>query len=429
MNDIFQIFDKIYILNLSSSINRKKHMIQEFKRIELKRLSFFQAIDCDSEKVHKLREDNMVLPFPPCFRCNKIDCNHESNFISNKHLGNWCSYYEICQDIIHNKYSFCIIFEDDIKFNFNYYQIFEKLLNKKTFKKYKINFNKPVLLRMGYKYNKQYFGKFEPIFTKERLCCNPCFAINNKFAQLFIDNFIYINQTSDGYIHNFLPNTFDVQDFTMYPFPIYELSYKTRYLNPEFKSTINTNKLYYKELLFFGHPRCGGKFLHTIINNVNLKIGLNKMNQDGIILEMNHTNYINNYLFNKKIYFIKHPLNCINGVIKENNNEQSYNYRKKKIQDNSNIILPSFIKIKTKIQKIEIAIQCLYFWDILCLNLNPDIIIRVDLDRNKLITFLNLKSININQKIKKIQHIEKQINSDIYQHLIDLCNKYNYQIK
>ena len=53
---INDIFEKIYVINLKESIDRKNHMIQEFKRVGIINYEFFEATHYEDPSVKKFIE-------------------------------------------------------------------------------------------------------------------------------------------------------------------------------------------------------------------------------------------------------------------------------------------------------------------------------------------------------------------------------------
>jgi GR25 family glycosyltransferase involved in LPS biosynthesis len=221
-----ELIKKVYVINLKSCVDRKEHIIEEFKNLNINEYDFFEAIDKDSEQVSQMMKTNFVKKFPPCFRCGKNRCNCYNNVLIKHQVGNWCSFINLMKQIIKNNHKDLImICEDDIKFTENGMNIIQKMININNFKKYNININEPILIRMGSGYNNNHTLNIDPKFTKQITMSNPCFIINTLFAHSFITHLKEIFTTSDGYIHDYLPKKDkSIQDFTIIPQPIYELS-------------------------------------------------------------------------------------------------------------------------------------------------------------------------------------------------------------
>jgi GR25 family glycosyltransferase involved in LPS biosynthesis len=278
------IFDNIYVLNLKESIDRKIHIENEFKRVGIEKYEFFEATSYDSEETKKLTNTNFVKKFPNCFRCNLKRCDCKNNFLTKFQIANWISFINIFKDIIKNNYKFVLICEDDIVFTFQYKRIINKLLSKETFRYYKINMNKPLLIRLGTAFNDQnHNSNSEPYFIKNYALCNPCFAINSQMALVYLQNLKIIDYHSDIYFHKKIPMNVKVQYFTMYPYPIYELSFVKS--KQKFKSLIRPNnelrRLEYKEFLFLSSNILLTMLIQNCINTTKLDIKLDKIGYHG----------------------------------------------------------------------------------------------------------------------------------------------------
>jgi len=304
------LFDHIYVLNLKESIDRKIHIETEFKRVGIDKYQFFEATPYDSEEVKKLMDSQFVKKFPNCFRCNLKRCLCENNFLTPFQIGNWCSFLNIFRDILKNNYKFVLICEDDIVFTFQHERIINNLLSRKTFNKYRINMDKPLLIRLGTAFNElNHNSNSEPFYLKNYSLCNPCFAINKEMAYVYLKYLKIIDYHSDIYFHKKIPmNIKGVQFFTMYPYPVYELSFVKS--KKKFDSLIRPNnsfrRMEYKEFLFLSSNILLEFFIKRLIKNINLDISNNRIGINGTInyfFTMNDSEKPK-YYFQNKILFI-----------------------------------------------------------------------------------------------------------------------------
>jgi GR25 family glycosyltransferase involved in LPS biosynthesis len=282
------IFDNIYVLNLKESIDRKTHIENEFKRVGIEKYQFFEATRYDSEEVKNLMNSGLVKRFPNCFRCNQKRCDCENNFLTSFQIGNWCSFINIFNDIIKNNYNFVLICEDDIVFTFQHKRIINTLLSKENFKKYRINMNKPLLIRMGTAFNASNHNdtNTQPFFLRNFALCNPCFAINKEMAHTFLKNLKIIDYHSDVYFHQKIPkNVKGVQYFTMYPYPVYELSFVKS--KQKFESLIRPKnqirRKEYKEYLFLSTNILLNIFLKNLVKKMKMDIRFETIGFNGNI--------------------------------------------------------------------------------------------------------------------------------------------------
>jgi len=282
-----QIFDNIYVLNLKSSTDRKEHIINEFKRVDINKYQFFEATSFDSDEVKNIMKSGLVKKFPNCFRCNMKRCKCENNFLTPFQIGNWCSFLNIFRDILENKYKFVLICEDDIVFSHQYKRIIDRLLSKEAFNHYKIDMNKPLLLRLGTAFNPDNHNSIaQPIYIKNYSLCNPCFAINHHMAYIYLKYLTIIDYHSDVYFHQKIPkNIKGIQYFTMYPYPIYELSFVKS--KQKFESLIRPvnafRRMEYKEFLFLSSNILIQVLLKKMVKIMNLDIKINSIGYHGNI--------------------------------------------------------------------------------------------------------------------------------------------------
>jgi len=220
------LIDKVYVINLKSCYDRKKHIEQEFARLKIEEYEIFEATDKDSKQVQHIMKTNFVKKFPPCFRCKKNECKCTNNVLIKSQIGNWCSFINVMNDIIKKDHQGLImICEDDIRFTDDGMDILNKSITNEFLQKYNVHFEKPILIRAGSAFSKNHTLKHEPKLVKKVIMSNPCFICNKYYAESFVKNLHIIDTTSDGFIHsNILSMDNSIQSFTILPQPIYELS-------------------------------------------------------------------------------------------------------------------------------------------------------------------------------------------------------------
>ncbi len=263
------IFNHIYVINLKESVDRKAHITNEFKRVGIEKYQFFEATPYYADEVKELMKSNLVKKFPNCFRCNKKRCDCENNYLTPYQIGNWCSFINLFKDMIKNDHKFVLICEDDIVFSHQYERIINTLLSPSSFKTYRINMNAPLLIRMGTAFNPDNHNSRAPArFLKNYSLCNPCFAINKEMAMVYLKYLKVIDYHSDVYFHQKIPkNIPGIQFFTMYPYPIYELSFVKS--KQKFESLVRpsngfSRRMEYKEFLFLS----SNLLLHFLLKRI-----------------------------------------------------------------------------------------------------------------------------------------------------------------
>jgi len=170
------------------------------------------------------------------------------------------------------------------------------------------------------------------------------------------------------------------------------------------------------KILGLGHPRTGTGYTATMLNLWGLKIGHERLEEDGIVAWQLAINkgpwlYLNDFDFKLKpefiIYNLRDPKESIPSIVyTENIKEESLRYRitKGKVIESSN--------------RVEMAINSILQWDKLISAKNPDFIYRIEDQSNELFTFLKSKGYSI-----KYQELNKQVNSREHKSLQDLENE------
>tara|TARA_B100002019_G_scaffold180948_1_gene156246 strand:- start:448 stop:1281 length:834 start_codon:yes stop_codon:yes gene_type:complete len=246
MYEFFNKIDKSYVINLKSDLKRKQHVLNQFKKYRITNFEIINAVSYKDDVVKQKFINNDVVAFPPCFRCGLEKCTHENNFITPKQVANFLSMKKIMEIVISKNLNNVLVFEDDFIFKSfvnKSIQHIDKFCNKNNL----LDTQNPLLLRMGShtKVNKKYYLKMlalnKSTFIEGNVenMANPCFLINKLFAKHFLDNFSFISTTSDNFIHRVLCENNLVENYSVYPFPIGQLSYGNK-VN-KFDSTISEN--------------------------------------------------------------------------------------------------------------------------------------------------------------------------------------------
>jgi GR25 family glycosyltransferase involved in LPS biosynthesis len=405
-----EIFDNIYVINLKESLDRRHHIENEFNRVNIKKYEIFEATHYNSDEAKKMYNSNLVKKFPNCFRCNKKRCECENNFLTPFQIGNWCSFLNVFTDIIKNNYKFVLICEDDIVFTKQYERIINKLLSKNTFDQYNIDMEKPLLIRFGTAFNPNNHNSYaNPIFLKNFSLCNPCFAINRQMTLTYLNNLKIIDYHSDVYFHQKIPkNIPGIQYFTMYPYPVYELSFVKE--KQKFESTIRPKnqlrRLEYKDFLLLSSNFLLNPLLVNFGKYLNLDISFKNIGFHGNI---NYFVLLNN--FEKLKYYFEHKLlfhdnynddiKIIYCIIKNDRNNKIYNLYLLKINEQFNQNISFDVKNNDKFLENIILFYKYY---------------------NELLKIENIKKININDN-NEIKYIEKYYK--IENKLLNEINIYN----
>jgi GR25 family glycosyltransferase involved in LPS biosynthesis len=196
-NLINTFFDKIYVINLSYSVERKKSMIEQFEKYKIKNYVFIEATDKNTLNFDELIEKKIVHSGNCPLDCT---CGGKGNHVlGNGNIALSISHYRIYCDIIENGYDKCLILEDDCIFsdemnNFNDIKNYipedwellylgnDKFISSNT------------TSNIGNSYFLKCFG----------VPCTHIYAITNNSAKLLSKNIFPIKSAIDGFLHRFI---------------------------------------------------------------------------------------------------------------------------------------------------------------------------------------------------------------------------------
>ncbi len=221
-----QIFDKILVLSLKESEDRREHIRKEFQRVGIEDYEFFDATHYSSQELIDIKKTDKVYLGPLCFRCGQKRCACENNYLTDFQIANWLSFIRMWKYIIDQNYKFVLICEDDIVFTPQHQRIIFPLLQKNSLRAYRVRFELPLLIGMGGAYHPhKHLSNEMSNLKRQNVMCNPCFCLNQQMAKLFYEKY-HIHHTSDHFMHIEIPKRFPfVQHLMMYPWPVYELSF------------------------------------------------------------------------------------------------------------------------------------------------------------------------------------------------------------
>lgn len=228
------MISKYIILNIESHTDRKKHIIDQFKRHSINNYMFFKATTPSSKNFHKIYNFDNLVKYPPCIRpmCNifkKNDiCECPTNILIKNQIANFTSFIKIMEYIVDQQLeNFIAVGEDDIVLHDQFNEIVKNIFTQIQSNK-ELNMEKPIIIGLCASGSliKTFYNIEKYKITNIPKMSNPFFIINSAFAKSFLKNFTYFYTTSDRFIHNELP-TLDssIQNFYLnYPIA-YELSW------------------------------------------------------------------------------------------------------------------------------------------------------------------------------------------------------------
>jgi GR25 family glycosyltransferase involved in LPS biosynthesis len=193
-------FDKIYVINLPSSVERRNLIIKQFENLNLKNYEVFNAIDKNSLNINDLKIKKLLAYQGNTFYCDQnCTCGGAGHILSSGDIALNFSHREIYEDIIKNNYEKCLIMEDDC--------IFTDKLNDFD----EITKNIPKDWDFLYLGNSNYINNnnSSDIGNKFFLKCLgvPCthmYAININCIETIKSKMFPIRAAIDGFLHRFI---------------------------------------------------------------------------------------------------------------------------------------------------------------------------------------------------------------------------------
>jgi len=228
----FSLFGQVLCISLRRSIDRRAHVEREFRRVGICNYRYIDAFDKADEEVEQLFSSDMVMKYPPCFRCGRDECNCDNKSLFHAQIGNWLSHMSAWSQATQQKFNPTLICEDDVKFTDHYRAVLATL---KTSTEINTALAKaePLLVRLGWAFSDDHRANSAPYLSNEIRMSNPCYAINAAMAELLLGSLEQIDTTSDIYLHRIIGPT--VNHYTILPPAAYELSLSTGELLSEIR--------------------------------------------------------------------------------------------------------------------------------------------------------------------------------------------------
>ena len=112
-----RFFDKIYVINLESSKDRRVSMESQFKRLGIKNYIIFPATPTGMLNREQLKKDHLWAFPGNKFHCTEeCSCRGDGHVLSDGQVASSISHAKVYEDIVVKGYSRCLILEDDCIF-------------------------------------------------------------------------------------------------------------------------------------------------------------------------------------------------------------------------------------------------------------------------------------------------------------------------
>lgn len=194
-------FDKVYIINLKRSPDRKNNMIEQLNKYNITNYFFIDTIDGQDVDTEDLKRTKKWAYPNNDFCSNGCSCRGKGHSLSNAQLSVHINHYNIWQNMIENKYNNCLILEDDCVFTdeaFNFDKIVDYIP-----KDWQILFLGHVH-RIGSGNSIEINDKFWKV-TKH-IPESHIYGITRECAELLVKNAYPLRAAVDGYLSHFMIN-------------------------------------------------------------------------------------------------------------------------------------------------------------------------------------------------------------------------------
>lgn len=250
MTMLESLFDRVIVLGLPSSTDRRAHIRRHFAEIGLERYAFHDACGPDHPDVAALYAADLVAGYPPCFRCGKLDCGEPdcNNVLIPQQVAVFATYLSVWRDIAAGN-DRVLVCEDDVVFHPWTETVLARLDQAIAAGEVVFRGDHPTLLRLGWALSDDHDGTQPFRLVRDMRMANPCHALTGAYARALLAAFDGVRHTSDVYQHRLAPVARD-HAVTVLPPIASELSWSTG----QFQSLIHPSEIHAAHLEKTGRP-------------------------------------------------------------------------------------------------------------------------------------------------------------------------------
>lgn len=213
----------VLVLSLTDDTARRSHIAQHFSEMGINDYRFVNAIPHSSAVVKAMYKNGSVMQYPNCFRCQKAICGCENNIIIPHQVANWLSFKRIWE-IVADANGPVMICEDDVQFFSGGLSVLNRKLNSLLVGRE----SEKVLVRLGHSglqtnISLNHCNELE--ISSNVVMSNVAHIMTPEFAQYLLENFGFIDTTSDIWVHNRMANQPGVTAYTVEPLIATDLSF------------------------------------------------------------------------------------------------------------------------------------------------------------------------------------------------------------
>ncbi len=95
------LFDKIYVVSLQDSHERRSYVSQHLRDHGLDQFKFHNATGANDARVRDARLNGLVATYPNCFRCGKLSCGRDdcNNVLIDPQVATFLTYMDLWKKI------------------------------------------------------------------------------------------------------------------------------------------------------------------------------------------------------------------------------------------------------------------------------------------------------------------------------------------
>lgn len=198
-----ELFDRVVVVSLPSSIDRREHIRAHFQEIGLGHYEFHDAFGSEHPEVLALYGDGLVALYPPCFRCGKMDCGKAdcNNVLTPQQVAVFATYLNLWRHLSEGNER-VLVCEDDVFFHPWTERVLLELVEKIRSAEIAFSGDVPALLRFGWALGKDHDGALPFRAVRDVRMSNPCHAITGAYARALLAEFNGVRHTADVFQHS-----------------------------------------------------------------------------------------------------------------------------------------------------------------------------------------------------------------------------------
>ncbi len=221
------MFDRVVVLSLPTSTDRRKHIRQHFAAIGIQAYSFHDACGADHPDVVDLYDRKLVATYPPCFRCGKLECGEPdcNNVLIPQQVAVFATYLSLWHKLAQDNER-VLVCEDDVFFHPWTDAVLTRLQERIAAGEITFQGDHPTLLRLGWAASEEHDSALPFRISREVRMSNPCHAVTGAYARGLLEAFDRVRHTPDVFQHRLAPVARE-HAFTIFPPIASELSWST----------------------------------------------------------------------------------------------------------------------------------------------------------------------------------------------------------